>query len=330
MLINDQSTQKRNYGFALLLRKVKSKGKGLMIKIGLISGEKISTPHIEAINNSSDFELIGHFNPTKKKNTTKFIPTFDELLSNSDAIGILAPTFSHYEYASKAIRNLKHVFVENPISKTLDEAKSLLSLSEEAAITVQIGHAERFNPALISVRNIIENPVLIEARRYETKNNSNKKSVVLDLMIHDIDIIMMLVKSPVKRVRANGFSTTNNELDVVNARLEFDNGCVANLSASKVASKEVKKLHVFEPQKHFNIDFKSHNTTIINLKTGNKEALKTTNLSGLNSTEKEFKSFANAINEGIPLDVSISNGYDVLSVATQIYDRLKVNSNISI
>ena len=303
-----------------------------MIKIGLISGENISTPHIDAINNSPDFELAGYFNPTKKEcETNNLKPSFEELLGNSDAIGILSPTFSHYEYASKAIRNLKHVFVENPISKTLDEAKSLISLSEEAEITVQIGHAERFNPALMSVRNQIESPLLIEAKRFETIDSRNpKRSVVLDLMIHDIDIVLTLVKSPVKRVRANGFSTSNNLHDVVNARLEFDNGCVANLSASRVASRSVKKLHIFEAKKHFSIDFNQQTSKVTNLISGESQLVSSPKLKDLNSTEKEFKSFAEAITKKTPLDVSISNGYDALSIATQISDRLKVNSNISL
>ncbi len=301
-----------------------------MIKIGLISGEKISTPHLEAINNSPDFDLVGCYNPTKESQKKSFLPSYEELLKNTDAIGILSPTFSHYEYASKAIRNLKHVFVENPISKTLDEAKSLISLSEEAEITVQIGHAERFNPALMCVREEIETPLLIEAKRFETINCSNKRSVVLDLMIHDIDIVLTLVNSPVKRVRANGFSTSNDKHDVVNARLEFDNGCVANLSASRVASRPVKKLHVFEAKKHYSIDFNKQKTNITDLLTGKTSVKTLQNNLDLNSTEKEFKTFAEAITKNIPLDVSISNGYDALSIATQIFDRLKVNSNISL
>lgn len=303
-----------------------------MIKIGLISGENISKPHINAINMSPDFELTGHFNPSRiESDIIQPSTSFEELLDNSDAIGILSPTFSHYEYASKAIRNLKHVFVENPISKTLDEAKSLISLSEEAEITVQIGHAERFNPAFSAVRDKIENPLLIEAKRFEAFNNSSaKRSVVLDLMIHDIDIVLTMVKSPVKRVRANGFSTTNHLHDVVNARLEFDNGCVANLSASRVASRPVKKIHIFEAQKHYEVNFNQQTSKVTNLLNGKTESVLPTKEKTFNSTEKEFKSFAEAITKKTPLDVSISNGYDALSVATQIFDRLKVNSNVSL
>ena len=300
-----------------------------MIKIGLISGENLNTPHLEVIEKSNDFELIGHYNPVNKK-PKSYSPTFDELLDKSDAIGILAPTFSHYEYASKAIRNFKHVFVENPISKTLEEAKSLLSLSEEAEITVQIGHAERFNPAFMNIRDAIEAPIFIEAKRFESNFGKNKmrKSVVLDLMIHDIDIILTIVKSPVKRVRASGFSTTNEIPEVVNARLEFDNGCVANLSASTIASKTSKKLHVFEAQKHFAIDFIAQKSKITDLTSGRAQELKEFNLKDVNSTEKEFKTFAEAIINKTPLDVSILNGYDALSVATQIIDKLKVGSNV--
>ena len=234
-----------------------------MLKIGVLGAGHLGKIHIKCILQIEEYELVGFYDPDKKvtedvKNQFN-IKSFDslaELIENCDVVDIVTPTLSHYDCARSAIMASKHIFIEKPITNTTEEAKSLMNLAEEAKVKVQVGHVERFNPAFLSVQNTIENPMFIETHRLTEFNaRGTDVSVIHDLMIHDIDIILSIVKSNVKRISANGVAVVSETPDIANARIEFDNGCVANLTASRVSLTSMRKTRIFQKNAYITIDF---------------------------------------------------------------------------
>ena len=162
-----------------------------------------------------------------------------------DAVDIVTPTIAHFKCATQAIKKSKHVFIEKPVTTTIEEAKTLMELSKEANVQVQVGHVERFNPAFIAAKDYCTNPMFIETHRLAQFNpRGTDVSVILDLMIHDIDIILSVVKSTIKRISASGVAVVSDSVDIANARIEFNNGCVANLTASRISMKKIGRAHV--------------------------------------------------------------------------------------
>jgi predicted dehydrogenase len=195
-------------------------------------------------------------NLISKKYNTKSFNSFDELLSSCDALSIVTPTHLHAEIAEKCILSGKHVFIEKPITKTVAEADRLLSLKRENGVIIQVGHIERLNPALLALKNFDLAPKFIEVQRLAPYTvRGTEVPVVLDLMIHDIDIILSLVNSPVKNIRASGVSIMTNSVDIANARIRFENGTVANLTSSRIAQNKVRKLKFFQRDMYVTIDF---------------------------------------------------------------------------
>ena len=184
-----------------------------------------------------------------------------------DAIDVVAPTTHHFECCEKAIKKGKHVFVEKPLANTMEEARQLVKLAEESGIKFQVGHVERFNPAFLAVKDMQLNPMFIEVHRLAQFNpRGTEVSVILDLMIHDIDIILSIVKSDVKNISASGVGVMTETPDIANVRIEFHNGCVANLTSSRISMKKMRKMRFFQKDAYIGIDFLNKKTEIIKLK----------------------------------------------------------------
>src|SRR4030095_5960697 len=182
------------------------------------------------------------------------------------AIDIVAPTTYDFEWCEKAIRKGKHVFVEKPLANTMEEARLLVKLAEESKIKFQVGHVERFNPAFLAAKDLELNPMFIEVHRLAQFNpRGTEVSVILDLMIHDIDIILSLVKSDVKNIYASGVAVMTDTPDIANVRIEFHNGAVANLTSSRISMKKMRKMRLFQKDAYIGIDFLAKKTEIIKL-----------------------------------------------------------------
>ena len=214
-----------------------------MLKIGLIGVGHLGRIHLEQLLKIPEYQFTGIFDVSKEKvdqaikdfGITAF-KSLEELIDASDVVDVVTPTLSHYDCAVMAIKKSRHVFIEKPITNTLDEARELIELTKEANVKVQIGHVERFNPAFMAAQPYCKDPVFIETHRLAQFNpRGTDVPVILDLMIHDIDIVLSIVNSEVKKINANGVSIISDTPDIANARIEFHNGCVANLTASRIS-----------------------------------------------------------------------------------------------
>jgi hypothetical protein len=265
-----------------------------------------------------------------------------------DVVDIVTPTLSHYDCAVQSIRSSKHIFIEKPITNTVEEAKKLIKLSEEANVKVQVGHVERFNPAFTAAVPYLKQPMFIEGHRLAQFNpRGTDVSVVLDLMIHDLDIILSVVKSNIKHISASGVAVVSDTPDIANARIEFDNGCVANLTASRISLKNMRKTRFFQRDAYVSVDFLERNAEIVRLSDvqGEPDPLAITidlgkgkgskqiyfekpDIEPTNAIKTELSTFADAILKNSTPAVTIHDGYLALDVATQIIEKLKLNSNL--
>ena len=321
-----------------------------MIKIGVIGAGHLGKIHIRLLKEIKEFDLIGFYdtNPVNsKKITSEFgISSFssaEELIDSSDAIDVVTPTKYHFEYAKMTIEKGKHLFVEKPITTTIDEAQELVKLTENKEVKVQVGHVERFNPAFIAIQKDCNNPMFIEAHRLAEFNpRGTDVPVVHDLMIHDIDIVLSIVKSEIKSIYASGVSIISDTPDIANARIEFENGCVANLTASRISLKSMRKTRIFQKNAYISIDFLEKKAELIRIKdaknTDNPFALiidpgkgktkkqiefespKTTDN---NAIKNELTSFYHAIVNNTDTIVTIEDAYKALYVAHQISEQVE-------
>lgn len=322
-----------------------------MLKIGVLGVGHLGKFHLNNWKEIQNVELVGFFDPndeTAKEVIEKYqIPRFQdasELIESSDAIDVVAPTNFHFELCKLAIRRGRHVFVEKPLANTMDEARELLKLTKESNIKVQVGHVERFNPAFLAIKNYPLNPMFIEVHRLAQFNpRGTEVSVILDLMIHDIDIILSLVKSEVKHISANGVAVMTDTPDIANVRIEFNNGCVANLTSSRISMKRMRKMRLFQKDAYIGVDFLSKQSEIIRLKTpedinsftfeldtpdGSKKTIAVTNPSSpeVNAIKSELEHFRDSILNNEPTVVSEVDGYRAMDVAHQILQKIKNNS----
>lgn len=326
------------------------------MKIGVVGAGHLGKIHIRLIKELSDkFELVGFFdqhteNAQKVSNEygIKSFGSLDELLSEVDCIDIVTPTLSHFDCASKALRLSKHVFIEKPVTETVDEAKALLDLMHEAGVKVQVGHVERFNPAFQSAIPYLTNPMFIETHRLAQFNpRGTDVPVVLDLMIHDLDIVLSTVKSGIKRISASGVAVVSDTPDIANARIEFDNGCVANLTSSRISMKNMRKSRFFQKDAYISVDFLEKELEVVRMKEiegepdpfdvvfdmGNGQPVKKVlfdrpEIEAVNAIKEELSTFYDAIiNDTTPI-VSLEDGFKALDVAQQIMDKLKLSASI--
>ena len=304
-----------------------------------------------------DFELVGFYDPdieVVKKVTQEFdvkaFNSIEELIQSVDIVDIVTPTLSHYECAVKAIKESKHIFIEKPITHTIEEAKSLMNLAEEANIKVQVGHVERFNPAFLAIQDKIDNPMFIETHRLSQFNSRGTDvPVIHDLMIHDIDIVLSIVKANVKKISASGVAVVSDTPDIANARIEFDNGCVANLTASRISLINRRRSRVFQKNAYISIDFSEKKAEIVKLKnaTGtedehavmldlgkNKDSkevtFETPKIVDNNAIKDELQAFANSVLNDNKTLVSAEDGFNALKIASIINEKLKLTSDFEI
>jgi predicted dehydrogenase len=321
-----------------------------MLKIGVLGAGHLGKIHLKLIKELSVYELVGFYDPDPETSIqvsesmlVKHYESLDQLLNDCDVIDIVTPTVNHFDCAVKALRLSKHLFIEKPLANTVAEAKEMMGLAEEANVKVQVGHVERFNPAFKAAFSYIKQPMFIETHRLAQFNpRGTDVSVVLDLMIHDIDIVLSTVKSTVKKISTSGVAVVSDTPDIANARIEFDNGCVANLTASRISMKNMRKSRFFQKDAYISVDFLSKSAEVVRLKEvfGEPDPLALTidlgegkgskqiyfenpKVEDSNAIKEELQSFAEAIlNDKKPL-VSIEDGYDALLVAHQIADKLK-------
>ncbi len=261
-----------------------------------------------------------------------------------DAIDVIAPTNHHFYLCEKAIRKGKHVFVEKPLAYTIEEGRLLVNMAREANIKMQVGHVERFNPAYLALKDRKLNPMFIEVHRLAQFNpRGTEVSVILDLMIHDIDIILSLVNSDVKKISANGVAVMTDTADIANVRMEFNNGCVANLTSSRISMKKMRKMRIFQKDSYIGIDFLDKKTEIIKLKEEHDEnvfafdietpqgkrtiAVANPEIVQVNAIKLELEAFVNSIVTDTPTIVSELDGFLAMEVAHKILDKINNKNN---
>jgi len=294
--------------------------------------------------------LVGFYDPHEptaqevidKYGLTRFSDA-EALMDSVDAVDIVAPTPYHFDLCKMAIRKGKHVFVEKPLANTMDEAREIVKLVKESNVKLQVGHVERFNPAYLALDNQPLKPMFIEVHRLAQFNpRGTEVSVILDLMIHDIDIILNIVKSEVKAISASGVAVMTETPDIANVRIEFNNGCVANLTSSRISMKKMRKMRLFQKDAYIGIDFLNKKTEIIKLKGDGDEEAFTFDLdtpSGkrtiavanplipeVNAIKMELEKFRDAILQNTPVKVSEVDGFRAMDVAHQILQKIKNNS----
>lgn len=327
-----------------------------MLKIGVLGAGHLGKIHIKLILELKDqFQCVGFYDPSDENAQTvvdtyglKRFNTIEDLIAEVDCVDIVTPTISHYDCAAYALRNSKHVFIEKPITETVEEAKSLISLAHEADVKVQVGHVERFNPAFQKALPHFNNPMFIETHRLAQFNpRGTDVPVILDLMIHDIDIILSVVNSPVKRVSASGVAVVSDTPDIANARLEFENGCVANLTSSRISMKNMRKSRFFQKDAYISVDFLEKELEVVKmenvvgepgpfdmvLELGNgkpdkKIMFDKPEVGEVNAIKEELKTFGEAIVNNETPKVPIEDGYNALVVATEILEKLKMTGNM--
>ncbi len=317
-----------------------------MLKVGVLGAGHLGKIHLRLLNESDTYELVGFYDPDAI-NSTKIAAEFgysyfeniNTLIDSVDVIDIVTPTLSHFDCAKKAMEKGKHVFIEKPITNTLIEAEELISLEEKYAVKGQVGHVERFNPAFIAVKNSIQNPMFIETHRLAEFNpRGTDVPVVLDLMIHDIDAILSVVDSEVKQINASGISVISNSPDIANARIEFENGCVAILTASRISLKNMRKSRFFQRDAYISVDFFEKKVEVVKMKDApedpgdfdmilqNAEGLKkqiyfeNPDVAENNAISDELETFADAILNDTDPVVTLKQGARALKVALQIIE----------
>ncbi len=307
-----------------------------MLKIGVLGANDLAKIHIRLLFELTDlYEIIGFYEPNDlvaieiiEKFGLKRFSSYEELIKKVDCVDIVSSSLKHYELASLALRNSKHIFLETPITHTIDEAKSLINLSREASVKIQVGSTNRFNPAFLASLSSINKPKLIESQNHLQYNSeSNDVSLVLDLMMSDIDIALSVVKSGIRKVSASGTSVFSKEYDVIQAKIEFDNGCVAHFGTSRLAKFYKNETNFYQNEKCIHVNFLTNEIEEIVLGKLDDTNLKTKvavlpEIEEINPIKNELLSFYSVIVNDVDPIVSLSDGYSSLKVAYQILDIL--------
>jgi len=318
-----------------------------MIKVGVIGAGHLGKIHLNILS-SSNFDLIG-FHDTDLSNSEKlasekgykFFKEIDSLIDSIDAAVIVSPTTTHFEIAKKCIDNGKHIFVEKPLTTNSKEARIINTLAENKKIIGQVGFVERYNEAFISCREFIDKPKFIESHRLSDFNpRGTDVSVIMDLMIHDIDIILNINKSKVKKIDASGVSIISSTPDIANARIEFENGCIANLTSSRISLKKMRKTRVFQENAYISINFlekdfqvvkirdkdtnDNDNSLVIKNNLGEEKVIffEKPDINKINSIEAELNDFFDSIQNKSESKVSLNDGLLALEVAEEIMSQL--------
>ena len=317
-----------------------------MIKIGVLGAGHLGKIHLKCIQASEYLELVGFYDPDSD-NAQKVAESFgthafetaEALMNAVDAVDIVTPTIFHFDLAQQAAHKGKHIFIEKPLTHTVAEAQELIKITTENNVKVQVGHVERFNPAFLSLGDVRISPMFVEAHRLAMFNpRGTDVSVVLDLMIHDIDLILHLVDSEVKSIHASGVAVVSQSPDIANARIEFENGCVANLTASRMSLKQMRKIRFFQRDAYISLDFLEKKAQIIrlldeNTEGGNLMELETVRGTkfidiqmpepmNVNAIQMELETFAESIRDNKTTRVTIQDGYKALKIAHRIIEEI--------
>ncbi len=317
-----------------------------MLKLGVFGVGHLGKFHLNNWKQIPDVEIVGFFDPNNDNakvveaeyGIKRFIDE-EALIKASDMIDVVTPTHLHFPVCEMAIKMGKHVFVEKPMANTIEEGKAIMEMVKEAGVKLQVGHVERFNPAFTALKDITLNPSFIEVHRLAQFNpRGTEVSVILDLMIHDIDIILSIVKSGVKHISASGVAVLTDTPDIANVRIEFNNGCVANLTSSRISMKKMRKIRLFQKDAYIGIDFLEKNTEIIKLKKPDEEdafsfdiethqGTKTISIANPvvengNAILAELTSFVHSIQNDEPTVVSEIDGFLAMEVAHQILEKI--------
>lgn len=323
-----------------------------MIKIGVLGAGHLGKIHIRLIKELKDvFELVGFYDVSENAReevaaqfNCKAYENMDELIGQCDALDIVTPTLSHFDCASRAMKNFKHIFIEKPVTTTTDEARILINLMNESKVKVQVGHVERFNPAFKAAKEWFDQPMFIETHRLAQWNpRGTDVSVVLDLMIHDIDIVLSVIKSNIKRISASGVAVISETPDITNARIEFDNGCVANLTASRISLKNMRKSRFFQRDAYIGVDFLDKTAEMVKMRDviGEPDPFAMTidlgenkpkrqlffekpDIAPGNAIQEELFSFAESIRKNTTPIVTLNDGFNALDIAYKIIEKLNV------
>lgn len=316
----------------------------MKLKAGLVGAGHLGKIHLKLLQQSKKYDLVGFYDADVENGKKleaelgyQYFQNFDDLLSQIEMLDIVTPTLYHYDYAMKAIDKRIHFFIEKPITQTLEQAEEILYRCREFGIKAQVGHVERYNPAFIATKSYIQDPMFIEIHRLAEFNpRGTDVSVVLDLMIHDLDILLSMVKSKVKQIHANGVSVVSKTPDICNARIEFENGCVANLTTSRISMKSMRKSRFFQKDAYISVDFLEKKAEVIRMKDApetpsdfdmiitnaegekNQIIFEYPNIQPNNAILDELESFADAILQDKNVEVSLEDGTEALKIALEI------------
>jgi predicted dehydrogenase len=317
-----------------------------MLKVGVFGVGHLGKFHLNNWKEISGITLVGFYDPSDAAAKAvadeyglKRYSSIDKLIKDCDAIDVVAPTTYHHQICKAAILKSKHVFVEKPLANSMEEARELIKLSKEANIKFQVGHVERFNPAFLALSETELSPMFIEVHRLAQFNpRGTDVSVILDLMIHDIDILLHIVKSSVKSIYANGVGVMSDTLDIANVRIEFDNGCVANLTSSRISMKKMRKMRLFQKDSYISIDFLEKKTEVIqmvgakpkdaftfDIETNNGKktiAITAPKVENNNAIKMELESFRDAIEKNTNPVVTDVDGFRAMEVAHLILEKI--------
>jgi predicted dehydrogenase len=321
-----------------------------MLRVGVFGTGHLGKFHLNNWKEIRNVEIAGFYDPSDKTAAAveeKYaIPRYTNpalLMDTCDAVDIIAPTPAHFELCEMAVRKGKHVFVEKPLANDMEEARTLLKLVRESNVKLQVGHVERFNPAFLALNGMNLQPMFIEVHRLAEFNpRGTEVSVILDLMIHDIDIILHIVNSEVKNIYSSGVAVMTDTPDIANVRIEFNNGCVANLTSSRISMKKMRKMRIFQKDAYIGVDFLNKKSEIISLNTGETSdgfsfEIETMNgprsilvrnpeVPEVNAIRMELEKFTESILYNRPTTVSELDGYRAMDIAHQILQKIKYNS----
>lgn len=321
------------------------------LKVGVIGVGHLGSLHAKMYGEIPSVEFVGVADEDRpravkiaQEYNVRAFASADELLASVRAVSVATPTSTHFEIARKAIEQGVHVFIEKPITTTTEEAAILIQLAKDRGIKVQVGHIERFNPALLAIDKYNIRPMFVESHRLAQFNpRGTDVAVVLDLMIHDIDIILSLVRSPVHRIEANGVAVVSESVDIANARIQFENGCVANVTASRISQRKMRKMRLFQRDAYISVDFSEGNAEVFRLVDENDPSAEATMMLGaitqgskqrkivyeqpevkeVNALKYELEIFADAVQNGKEPVVTAEEGLNALRIANEIMEKIR-------
>jgi predicted dehydrogenase len=322
------------------------------MKIGLLGAGHLGKIHLKCILATSCWDFVGFYDPDDRNAESavnqyhvKRFTSLESFLDAVDAVDIVTPTITHFELASKALKAGKHVFIEKPLTETVEEGRALLALAEASGLKVQVGHVERFNPAFAALSGMSLRPMFIESHRLSVfQPRGTDVSVILDLMIHDLDLVLHLAQSPVVAVDASGVAVLSHTIDIANARVEFENGCIANLTASRISMKQMRKMRLFQPDHYISLDFFEKNAQVIRLfdqdaaelppldqlmefeiQDGKKWLqMQMPDAPAVNAIQRELETFYDSIEQNTTPVVSIQDGFKALELAHRILEIIEL------